>query len=85
MVSVKIPLLMCLATVLLPAPPGHAAGAPASESAPAKKEKKPRTAKPAAKLMAPEGSSETAAARSARLKRECKGRPNAGACTGYTD
>lgn len=31
------------------------------------------------------GSEETVAERSARLKRECKGRVNAGACAGYTD
>lgn len=29
-------------------------------------------------------SSETPAAREKRLRRECKGRPNAGACLGYT-
>ena len=31
------------------------------------------------------GSEESFAERSARLKRECKGRVNAGACAGYTD
>lgn len=30
------------------------------------------------------GSGETKAARERRLKRECKGRPNAGACLGFT-
>ncbi|MGH8831535.1 MAG: hypothetical protein ACREXV_10635 [Polaromonas sp.] len=30
------------------------------------------------------GSGETAQQRSTRLKRECKGRVNAGACEGYT-
>ncbi|MDB5928526.1 MAG: hypothetical protein JWR60_233 [Polaromonas sp.] len=30
------------------------------------------------------GSAETVKERSARLKRECKGRVNAGACSGYT-
>lgn len=30
------------------------------------------------------GSAETTAERSQRLKRECKGRVNAGACSGYT-
>jgi hypothetical protein len=39
----------------------------------------------ARELSMPGGSGETKAERSARLKRECKGRPNAGACTGYTD
>lgn len=36
-------------------------------------------------VVLPGGSGESPAARSARLRRECKGRPNAGACTGYTD
>lgn len=31
------------------------------------------------------GSAETARERSTRLKRECKGRVNAGACEGYTN
>ncbi|MDP3604304.1 MAG: hypothetical protein Q8R59_00995 [Polaromonas sp.] len=31
------------------------------------------------------GSQETRKERSERLKRECKGQVNAGACTGYTD
>lgn len=33
-------------------------------------------------IDAPSG--ETAAAREKRLRRECRGRPNAGACLGYT-
>ena len=49
----------------------------------AKAEKKQKP--PSLKLAAPGGSAETAAERRARLKRECKGRPNAGACTGHTD
>ena len=49
--------------------------------------------KPAAKKKAPKksakptfdrGSAETTAERTARLKRECKGDVNAGACAGYT-
>jgi len=44
-------------------------------------ERKKRAPSP---VVLPGGSGETAAERSARLKRECKGRPNAGACTGYT-
>ncbi len=31
------------------------------------------------------GSGETPSERAARLKRECKGLPNAGACTGYAN
>jgi hypothetical protein len=32
-----------------------------------------------------DGSAENANKREARLRRECKGRPNAGACAGYTN
>lgn len=51
------------------------------------KKAQPATKKQATarELSLPGGSGETKAERSARLKRECKGRPNAGACTGYTD
>lgn len=49
----------------------------------ARSEKKKKS--PALKLTAPGGSGESTAERSARLKRECKGRPNAGACSGHTD
>jgi hypothetical protein len=31
-----------------------------------------------------DGSAESSGVREARLRRECKGRPNAGACQGYT-
>lgn len=79
-------LFVCLAgLVLIAAVPVSAADGPSGESVPAGKAKKPRTGKSGTKLIAPEGSGETAAARAARLKRECKGRPNAGACSGYTD
>jgi hypothetical protein len=48
-----------------------------------KKKAKTRTAK--APSAAQQGASgESTAQRDARLKRECKGRPNAGACLGYT-
>lgn len=78
--------LLCLASVLaLPAAQAHAADAVSAEPASAKKAKQARAGKSGGKLIAPEGSGETAAARAARLKRECKGRPNAGACTGHTD
>lgn len=49
----------------------------------AKAEKKQKP--PTLKLSSPGGSAETVAERRARLQRECKGRPNAGACTGHTD
>jgi hypothetical protein len=78
--------LLCLASLLLqPVAQALAADPQSGAVAPIQKAKKPRTGTSGAKLVAPEGSGETAAARTARLKRECKGRPNAGACTGHTD
>jgi hypothetical protein len=59
----------CLLLLALAAPPVLA-------------EKKPR--QPAQPKVIPSGSEESAAARDKRLKRECRGRPNAGACAGYT-
>lgn len=56
------------------------ADAPAEPAAKKKKADKPRSAK--VKFMP--GSEETRAERRARLKLECKGAVNAGACTGYT-
>lgn len=67
---------------------GHAhAGAPASEagnpSAAANKAKK-STARKTAQAKFVSGSEETAGERSSRLRRECRGRVNAGVCAGYT-
>ncbi|MES2244619.1 MAG: hypothetical protein V4639_17235 [Pseudomonadota bacterium] len=49
-----------------------------------KKAKKTVNAPPGKSVKFMPGSQETARERSARLKRECKGRVNAGACEGYT-
>ncbi len=79
-------LICCLAGLMFhPLGPVHAAEDATVKSKPAKKAAKPRAGPSGTKLIAPEGSGETAAARAARLKRECKGRPNAGACSGHTD
>jgi hypothetical protein len=55
---------------------------------PAKSKSKSKAKKKAAprgnKVKVVRGSEETAGERSTRLKRECKGRVNAGACEGYT-
>jgi hypothetical protein len=69
---------------------GLTATSPAAETsqntqADPKKPRAERKKRAPAPVVLPGGSGETAAERSARLKRECKGRPNAGACTGYTD
>ena len=66
----------------LPAQATDAANAPADT---AKNTSKKKTAKPAInKAKFVPGSSETPAQRNSRMKRECKGAVNAGACTGYT-
>lgn len=57
--------------------PGLAAGEKAKKPATA-------TAQPTKTARFIPGSQETRYERSARLKRECKGRVNAGACEGYT-
>lgn len=75
---------LCCMLGLLTASPAWAADAdkPAAE----KKARSEKKNKPAAlRLNAPGGSGETTAERSARLQRECRGRPNAGACSGHTD
>lgn len=59
----------------LSAGPGLAAGEKAKKTSSAKKQG-------STKFLP--GSQETRKERSERLKRECKGRVNAGACTGYT-
>jgi hypothetical protein len=55
---------------------------------PAKSKSKSKAKKKAAprgnKVKVVRGSEETTSERSTRLKRECKGRVNAGACEGYT-
>jgi hypothetical protein len=53
---------------------------PAKSKSKAKKKAAPR----GNKVKVVRGSEETAGERSTRLKRECKGRVNAGACEGYT-
>lgn len=52
-------------------------------SAEAGKADQPRKKKPSQSVSVQPGSAETPSERAARLKRECKGLPNAGACTGY--
>jgi hypothetical protein len=76
---------LCIMWVCTAAPWAAAANpeVKAKEQPKAKAEKKQKP--PSLKLTAPGGSAETAAERRARLQRECKGRPNAGACTGHTD
>lgn len=76
----RIPLSVCLfaawlalGSAALAAQSGKTAATPATGQ---------RTAGSVRFIDAPSG--ETAAAREKRLRRECRGRPNAGACLGYT-
>lgn len=57
---------------------------PALATSQKEKAKKPVPAQPGKSAKFIPGSQETAKERSTRLKRECKGRVNAGACEGYT-
>lgn len=59
------------------------AGKPAKTTKHKHKEKEKGSAKAAGKVRFDKGSGETATERDRRLQRECKGRPNAGACLGY--
>lgn len=86
--AVLVAALIAFGGALTPAPAAAAAadGAAATVTAQPRKHK----AKKAAKARAPrqhvkfeKGSGETTAERDRRLLRECKGRPNAGACLGY--
>lgn len=72
----KMPRLALLALTLAATLPGLAG---AASQAP-KTERRP----PARVSFIDAPSSETPAAREKRLKRECRGRPNAGACLGHT-
>ena len=59
-----------------------AAAAPSSEAA-SDAPRQPRAPRQASVKIIPSPSHESGAERDRRLKRECKGRPNAGACLGY--
>ena len=66
-------------------PPGTATSQPDKpQSSPKKSTKKPGKAAAAnKKATPPQSSQETTRERERRLQRECKGRPNAGACEGF--
>lgn len=72
--------LLALAFALLPMI-GQAQGATAQKRSGGTAE---TAAAPRSVRFIPAPSHETPAARAKRLKRECKGRPNAGACLGHT-
>jgi hypothetical protein len=57
---------------------------PAKSKSKSKSKAKKKAAPRGNKVKVVHGSEETTSERSTRLKRECKGRVNAGACEGYT-
>ena len=71
---------LCLACALSGATPGHAASPAVKAEAVAETPKKKKGAAP---KFIPSASQENTKERERRLLRECKGRPNAGACAGY--
>ena len=72
------------ATQVQPAPPHQASSTQVVKATlPSKKAKKKSKTKPAAAPVQYAPSGEAMPARERRLLRECKGRPNAGACLGY--
>ena len=82
------PVLAALMTGALAANGAGAQTQPAPEGDKPAKSKSKKAAKSGAagggKVTIIPGSGETPAQRTARLKRECKGAVDAGACTGYT-
>jgi hypothetical protein len=73
---------MFMATALLTGPQAIASPTDSGQKVAASKASK--KAGPSGQIKFLPGSEESAKERSSRLKRECKGRVNAGACAGYT-
>jgi hypothetical protein len=82
------PVLAALMVAALVANGAQAQTQPAPEGGKPAKSKSKKAAKTGAasggKVTIIQGTGETPAQRSSRLKRECKGAVDAGACTGYT-
>ncbi|WP_029527646.1 hypothetical protein [Polaromonas glacialis] len=74
---------MLLAAVLIGSVHAGAASAASGDKPAASAKKKTKTGASGQVRFLP-GSAETAKERSSRLKRECQGQVNAGACAGYT-
>lgn len=84
-ISVIQPVLafIVVAAVLMGSVPAQSAE-PVDKPAKTKTKKKAAVKGHAGKVTFQRGSEETPQERSTRLKRECRGRVNAGACEGYT-
>ena len=84
MKSIHIVILIALAALvmaILMTAPAHAESGKSKK--PAAAEKTAKKKKGSAPKFVNSSSQETTAERDRRLYRECKGRPNAGACSGY--
>lgn len=82
--SLMRPVLAALMAAALAASHAQAQTQPAPEGEKPAKAKSKKAAKSGSKAKFIPGSGETVAQRTARLKRECKGAVDAGACSGYT-
>lgn len=74
--------LMLMAATLIASPQASASSADSGNKAATSQARK--KAGPGSQIKFLPGSEETTRERNTRLKRECKGRVNAGACAGYT-
>jgi hypothetical protein len=74
--------LMLMAATLIVSP--HASASPADSGNKAAARQAKKKTGPSGQIKFLPGSEETTKERNTRLKRECKGRVNAGACAGYT-
>lgn len=92
MLRTRICILAALLSVLAASPvlaleAASPAGDKATTSAPVRKAASTATSAPPTsargRVVIIRGNEESAAARERRLKRECRGRPNAGACLGF--
>ncbi len=77
--------LACVLLGLTASPAAASAPGPEGAKAAPSEGKKPQQRTDRTRVVVQPGSGETPSERAARLKRECKGLPNAGACTGYVN
>lgn len=82
--SLRGPILAAIMMAALVATNVQAQTLPAPDGDKPAKSKSKKAAKSGPKVKFISGSGETPAQRTARLKRECKGGVDAGACAGYT-
>ncbi len=81
--ATALQLALLMAAALAAPVQAATAGSPAATGTISSAETPPKAKKKPAKVKYEKGSGESTAERDRRLYRECKGRPNAGACMGY--